>query len=424
MKKIILVLTMVLTLILTINITVSAKGETELSLDTTPILIDVISDYSSLPESVDSYEEITSYELYDEITNSYHMEFNNFESTINEEITYKFDVALPEDVNLDNYVKGTGAINVTYTTLASGDRVLYLQSDLTQSPYPLEVDIEAGFNEEDYNALTSFIVVNMTQQETQKFKLLVMNSIINKEDYYNAFMYCFYDITIEDILVMSVEYDYRYKFFGIPGEWNTDYKTFYKNTTYEMECPWWYMFVIPFEDMITTTSMVELDDIVQDGGTVNPIDNTEDGDYVVETISTILKADIPENVLEKYYTDFNAVESDLDALNLYKIHIGQFIYDGFITGLNTGYDISEYSVTKLLYKYDGIIYEATERQLDVQENIVPGESFNFLEIPSLGIVINKAYFYMGVAASLLTVLGIYYISRKVRGKKIIVSSKK
>ena len=55
--------------------------------------------------------------------------------------------------------------------------------------------------------------------------------------------------------------------------------------------------------------------------------------------------------------------------------------------------------------------------------IVPGESFNFLEIPSLGIVINKTYFYMGVAASLLTVLGIYYISRKVRGKKKFVSNK-
>lgn len=347
--------------------------------------IDVISDYSLLPDNVDSYNLITDFEKYDDLTNSYHLSFEKYIEEINTTKIYTFDVALPEDVNLTNYVKENGDINVSYTTLESGDRVIYLQSNLELDPFPTTQE-QLEIN----NDLDGFMLVNLSQQETQQFKLLILDSIINKEGDFNAFMYAFYDITIEEILVMSVNYDYRLNYFGLfSSEWINKTDTYNLGET-EDTILWWHYF-LPFIDSFGTT--------------------------IQEKIVPITKTDVPEDVLSIYYDDFNKTESDIDNLNLYKIHLDQFS-GGDYTAFNTGYDITKFAVIKLIYKYDGIIYQASERQLEEQDNVTPETTVTVTDFISIQIdrTENNVKMLVGsfvlVAFILLTNKGIKLIKKK------------
>lgn len=327
MKKIFIIISMVISMIFpVISSNIVNAGEV--------YRIDVGTDYSDLP-SADEKIRVSSILLYDESTNSHQVEFNYWNDGDIEVFT--FYIAIPTVLNLDDYYVND-EWNVFY------DEVMYKEEPddiytLTDNVLIFQVD----GSESDF-------VINLDNMEYEEVRKLDMNSITYKGENSNAYMYCFYDFRIEDILEIDVNFKYRYITAGfIPEQWLDEELNYKKgqwvlNSFNNVETVWlqninWFNFT-------------------------NPIDTSAYFSFT-EAVTDIEIDDIPDSVMEGYEVHLNGTEEDLSNQNLYKIYLGHYQKT-----LSTGYDIQELIVQRIKYVYRGVIYEAYEPDTN-QDNVVP-----------------------------------------------------
>lgn len=143
---------------------------------------------------------------------------------------------------------------------------------------------------------------------------------------------------VEDILSITISYRFRYVYlFGAwTGEWES------VTNTYEKGEQGWILGMNPLW-IFNLGEHHELDEIYP-----------------------ITQAEIPDEVMDIYQDDLGGSTSDLDSLNLYRIRLQQF--PG--TTLITGYDIQNIITTKILYVYQGEVYEAATDVIN-QDNVEP-----------------------------------------------------
>jgi len=314
-------------------------------------VIDVDSVYANLPDTNEEFIRISSFTLYDEVSRSYHFTFPYYDEINVKWISYQFDVSIPEAINLDEFIKDNDAINIAYVVLDNGDRVLYFQPDLSLEPLPLE----GGTADNPMDLVVGFVAMNLTTMEYNVVNKLELNTITNKEANENAYLYAFFDPRVEDVLSISFQYSYRtITFWTIKSDWKTRNVIYTKGMESEVNPPSWIEVLSwPIYLALDWTDM-----------------------YNVESIQSIDKGDIPDNVMDVYVNELEGSESEIDSLNLYKFYLGNFD-----APLETSYDIQEVVIMDLVYVYDGVVYHASTEVID-QENWTPPlvETLNWLTI--------------------------------------------
>jgi len=304
-------------------------------------VINVGTNYAALPDGVNRFVRISAFSLYDFTTNSYHFQFEKNNPEFGSMDTYQFDVSIPESINMSQITKEDGSINIAFTTLDDGSRILYIQPNLDLLPIPMG----SGTSEDPLELIAGFVAMNLTTMEYDQVNKLQLDTITNKEANENAYLYAFYDPRVEDILSISFTFQYRkQQLFGLwYTDWESETRVYTKDMQSEVNPPLWISIVsLPFFLAI-------------DGLNV----------YNVDSIEPITKGDIPDSVLADYINKLGGSWNELDNLNLYKILIGNF--DGFI---ETGYDIQNVVVLNIMYVYQGVVYEAATESID-QTNITP-----------------------------------------------------
>ncbi len=261
-------------------------------------------------------------------------------------------------------------------TLDTGDRILYFQPDLTLEAFPTETG--SGTEEDPIALIAGFASINLTTMEYKLVTKLQLNSITNKEANENAYLYAFYDPRVEDILSISFSYEYRiinvFGLWKIP--WETEYRVYTHGEISEVDPPLWIGMVF---------------------GLVYPILDATNY-YNVESIQSITKEEISDNVMDSYRDDLGGSLSDLDTLNLYKIYLGNFD-----AAIETGYDIQDVVIMNILYVYNGIVYEASTEVID-QVNITPDLLTGIDWTSIVNWILNNGSMIVGIIAGIIALI--------------------
>jgi len=324
-------ITILLTLIMAVGVLPTANADSI-------VIVDVGSDYSLLPDTNGTYSKIVEVSLYDLASSSYHFTFDYNNSR------YQFDVALPTDISIGDYLKSDSTWNISYTVVDNTYRVLYFQSNLELDPIPSG----DGTVENPSELIDGFSTINLTTMEFTKVVKLQINTIAYKEGSRTAYMYAFMDPKIEDLLSISFEYQYRFNYLWGYGDWKEGSKSYLKGEESEIDPPSWLRVTTALTSTFFIYGVVDLLDI-----------------YNTDSFQTLDKSDIPDEVMDIYKDDLGGTEADLDELNLYKILIGQFQQIGSI-----GYDIQYILITDLMYAYQGVVYHAATEVIE-QTNLTP-----------------------------------------------------
>jgi hypothetical protein len=316
----------------------------------TPVdtIIDVDSDYTLLPDcfsiglnglAVTRFHQIESLQLYDAASRSYHLSF----STVNQEgeaESYRFDVAFPVDLDLSEVIIDDWNVNMSYSTSPDGDRILYVQPDPEKLPCP-DVYAASSDSYEEYNI--GFTVINLTQGEYSRIEPLSLQGVVNKESSNHAFLYCFFPLVIENLLKITVRYDYNYQFLFFKGETRTAVSTFAHGDSYEADAPGWLWWIPVVGWGVVAGSAIRGNDIYDIEDVVEPIE----------------AEDVPDTVAGDFMVSQELTNLNLQSYELYKVHLGQFQ-----EGLNTSYDIQRLVIIYIMYEYQGVIYEAASEAIE------------------------------------------------------------
>ncbi|MFA5006258.1 MAG: hypothetical protein WC509_02135 [Candidatus Izemoplasmatales bacterium] len=310
-------------------------------------LVDVGTDYAALPDSINDFIRIGTAEIYEVASNSWTLTMIDTDET-GEGTTYAFDVAIPAgfDISSIRFPDST-QLNISYTTTEEGDRVLYFQPDLSLPPVP---SIAAGTVEDPADLLAGFMAMNLTTLEYTTVERLKLNGIVAKEANDNAYLYCFFPLQVEDLLSISTSFRYRVNGILGEGEWTTTNNIYSADEDAEVQPPLWLWWLSIQLLMPAIPGLVDLFDW-----------------YNVDQLAAIDVADLPSDVLADYVDLLEGDVADLDDLNLYRIHLGQFR-----EFLSMGYDISNVVITNITYVYQGVVYEAAAEVID-QEILTPPE---------------------------------------------------
>ena len=317
-------------------------------------VVDCGTDYSLLPDTNEAFINILSLTEYDHVSLSYKFTF------IFEGVLYSFNLAIPEEIyNYDyispyeedpvNFVDFT-ASQMSFATGSEGETVLYIQPVSQRINHPVVSEADAS------QLVVGFITINLTTMEYEVINKLELVGIINKEANRFASLYCFFPAEVEELLTITVSFNYRINtILGIKGDWQIATNTYVHGESYEGSTPNWIWWIPAVgwgfglgEELWGTLYDVE------------------------DVVVPINKADIPDEVTYKYVNDLDGTLSDLNNLALYKVSLGQF-QDGLFTAATdeNAYDISEFVILEILYSFDGAVYLATSNLID--SNVITPE---------------------------------------------------
>jgi hypothetical protein len=364
------------------------------SIDSFSDVIDCESDYSLLPNTDEEFLDILSIEEYDEETHSHKLSFA-FGSQL-----YYFNVAIPGEIynhvfssEWNETIRFTDiqANQMSFATSSEGEQILYIQPDNIEPNKP--AIIEDG----DTPDIEGFVVINLSDMEYNVINKLELIGVVNKEDNRYASLYCFFPTRVEDLLSITVTYEYRINsILGIKGDWQTALNTYVRGDTYDGQSPSWMWWVPGLGWGWIAGSAIT-------GNSIYDIDNV---------ITSIDEEDIPDDVVYSYETELGGSASDLDDLQLYKVNLGQY-QDGFFTAFSdeNAYDIEELVILEILYEYNGIVYEATTE--DIDSNVVtPDLSTGILDGLFDGLFDNSTVMYIAAGVVGVVIFNKLELSKK------------
>lgn len=386
MKKIILIFMLVVTGIIGYSMNIYAEESSGIN----PSEIKNIgSDYRQLPLTNEEFIDVIEFEEYHTQTHSFRF------SIVYENILYKFNVAIPDELYNHNYDltgkdQTISFINlkpnqISYATDNKGNRILYIQPDESIENYPLIYDGS------DSTVIVGFSTINLTTMEYSIMNNLETIGVINKEENRNAILYCFFPSRIEELLSITVSYKYRTNyFFGIKGQWIETIETYVNGDKYEGVVPTWMWWIPGFGwGWVAGSAMT--------GNSIYDIDNV---------IETITQDDIPSTVKASYVNNLNGKYSDLDNLALYKVKLGQF-QGGALTPFSddNAYDIQDLVILELMYIYNGKVYKASEEIISIVKNpeLSPGLN-EMLGIETITETLNKFITWGSITIIILIVI--------------------
>lgn len=310
-------------------------------------IVDVGTDYSLLPDTNGEFIDIFSLEEYDHTTLSYKFMF------IYNDQFYSFNLAIPKEIYEYAYISPYEDDPVYFSDFEPGqmsysmngedNRVLYIQPVLQRRNHPVISETDGS------ELVVGFVTINLTTMEYEVINKLELNGIINKEANRFASLYCFFPAEIDELLSITVSYDYRINsVLGIKGDWQSATNTYIHGESYEGETPnwiWW----IP-----AVGWGYGLGDTLW--GTIYDVE---------DVVMPIREDDIPDEVVYKYVNELDGSIKDLENLELYKVSLGQF-QDGLFTAATdeNAYDISDFVILEILYSFDGKVYLATSELID------------------------------------------------------------
>lgn len=297
-------------------------------------------DYTKIPLLNRSFIQIDKSEVLHTASNTHRFYLNiNF-------VLYSFDMSFPIDINIDDYKLSNGKLNMSYSSFKE-ERYLYLQPNKEKKPYPLQ----NGTVENPSDLMVGFISINISDPTNIKFdriENLKLDTIISKEFNSNAYMYVFFPLPIEEIINIHVTYSYRLKYFGFNGEWKTEDNIYAWKETSNVKASWW-MYIGPLAPLGVYGNLFNVFDI--------------------QTIKKITAADVPSDVKDVFYNDFNGTEREFLDYTKYKIHLGQFT-----AAFSTGYEFEvDYEKLELTYMYKGQIYNVDYKNMDHQGGSTEGK---------------------------------------------------
>lgn len=332
------------------------------SLDQYLDVVDVDSDYSSLPDTKGEFLSVMAFEQYNSTTHSYTVTYSF------EDVVYEFNVAIPDDMYYHVYsspydeviyFRDIEANQMSIATSPEGETILYIQPDNTKSNIPSTL----SSNEEP--DIVGFATINLTTMEYKIINNLELMGVVQKEDNRYASLYAFFPTQIENLLSISVEYQYRINsILGIKGEWKDTLNTYVRGDQYDGIPPSW-LWWLPGAGWGWASSTYITGELT--GQSIYDIP---------DVIVPITAAEVPGEVEYKYVNDLGGEMSDLEELELYKITLGQF-QDGFFTAFSddNAYDIQELVIIEVIYEYEGTVYEASQDDIDsivVTPDLSPG----------------------------------------------------
>lgn len=314
---------------------------------------DVGTDYSQLPNTNGEFIDIFSLEEYNHSTLSYEFMF-----IYNDEF-YSFDLAIPNQIYTYDYIspyedepvhfKDFEASQMSYSTNDEGTKILYIQPVLQRRNHPV-ISSEDGTE-----LVVGFVTINLTTMEYEVINKLELMGIVNKEANRFASLYCFFPAEIDELLSITVSFDYRINTIIGKGDWKSATNTYVHGESYEGETPNWIWWIpgIGWGYGLGDTLW----------GTIYDVE---------DVVMPIREVDIPDEVVYRYVNELDGSVSDLKNLELYKVSLGQF-QDGFWTAATdeNAYDISELIILEILYVFDGKVYLATSDLID--SNVITPE---------------------------------------------------
>lgn len=310
-------------------------------------VIDVGTNYELLPDTDTNFIDILTIEEYDHSTYSHELTFA-FGPTL-----YKFDVAIPEEIYNYEYeieheenslsFEYFNANQMSITTSPDGEVILYIQPDDEEENHPYI--LEDGSSPD----IVGFSSINLSTMEYKIINKLELYGVVNQEDNRYASLYCFFPTFIEDLLSISLTYEYRINTIFAKGDWQTALNTYVRGDSYNGQSPSWLWWIPAVGwgwiagSAITGNAIYDVDDV----------------------IIPINESDIPDDVINKYETKLGGDSTNLDNLQLYKISLGQY-QDGIFTAFSdeNAYDIEEIVILEILYEFEGEVYIATADQIN------------------------------------------------------------
>ena len=283
--------------------------------------INIGSNYVLFPESLISHHSILEHTLYDVQTNSY-----RFKTMIDHQL-YLFNVSVPDNIDMSTIEPSQMSLLLNQ----NGDVVLYIQPDASLPPFPHN---SSRMYSDFERVRVSFSAINLTRMEYHTIDKLALTGFIEKEMNSNAFLYCFFPLEIEDLHSISVTFKYRYNFTFSSSDWIEKFNTYEKDKQSEVTPPWW---MLIFGAGYFISDWLDL--------------------FNVETLASISPTQVPSSTLDKYLAIPNQ-EKNIDNLNLYKVHLGQFKTLGAWS-----YDISSLVILNIFYSQDGILYHAAPEEI-------------------------------------------------------------
>ena len=245
-------------------------------------LNDVASDYILLPITND-FVSIKKIKLVNENLKIYKLIFDyNYQP-------YGFDIIFPEEVDMNKIYDVNGDINMSYACFDNSDRYLYIQPDPKLKPYPYQ----DGTLENPSDLMVGFISINLMEKTYEVIKPLQMHAIVNREKNRNAYAYMFFNIPIEKVYSMEIEYYYKYNYLFSSGDWHKVSNLYLHDKTAIVSPPHW----------LTYTCMVAF---WPSAILINNIDL-----YNIAQIKKINKSNIPDDVITRYGNEFSG-EIDID----------------------------------------------------------------------------------------------------------------
>lgn len=285
--------------------------------------IDVRQDYDLLPESEKEFINIQSMNNVSENIYSFSF-YKNLK-------VYKFLVNIPNEIDMNQFIKADGSINISYST-SDGKRYLYMQPDHNLSAKP----ITKGTLNDPAVYTAGFVSINLTDMTYDIVKKLSMKTILDITQGFYVSAYLFFPIEIEKVYSVRLEYEYRYKYlFFINGDWKKESNLYLWDDKFNLRIPWWM-----------------------------GIGSLGLGYLIAGTVSTMTIFDpIPYDDINSHYRNLyessGIYDPDFDIKVGCKVQVGNFHKFG-----STSVEFKNYATTEMTYLYEGIVYKINEKDLD------------------------------------------------------------
>lgn len=247
--------------------------------------------------------------------------------------SYFFDASIPtnlysiEDIGeMDLLMFYMMAIDVE----ADGNReLLLLINNNKANPSPIELTPLGNPLIESYE---NYHALNLSKGTYVLTKRMTINGIVNKESNFNAYLYTNFEVPIDELLSIRLQFKYRYNYLFSTGDWMLANNIYQHDETSEIKPPRWiWWFSLPFH--LIPYQLLDSFDV-----------------YNINQI--VYSNNIPTEVYTQYQEQLNLSQSYIDTGTNFKIHLGQFR-----NSTSLGYDIDNIVVLHLTYKEEGKIYE-------------------------------------------------------------------
>lgn len=332
---------------------------------------DIGTNYSLIPSMPERFSKVTEIEEVDEPNNIYDITFLGTQN-----ILYKFRTEIPDAIDDEGtFTPGYLRVHKDHNY----DTSLYLVYVPYQTNY-----MAIGGDLSEY--LTDFYnyVINVSEQTYMTIGNFNVYGVVNYELERNAFAYFYLEHPIDEMLSMTLQFDYRYKTLltGWETNWRTKYHL-YENGSIQNATPQWVM-MIPVLHLITNTFNL----------------------YDIEVIEELTVSDVPSKVLNKFTLSHGLSVIDLGTKDLYKVFLGKFDEVMFATS----YEIQSLVIMNFTYVYvDQLIslsYPDINQEIEYLEPPLNGFEIIF---DGIGTLVSGATGFISETLGMILAIGILFL---------------